>query len=364
MIVILGGGFGGLSTARELRRLTDEEIIVIDKKEKFSVGMANLWLMIGEREKPKEKELRRLEDKGIKFLNEEVISIDVKRKIIKTKNRELGADYIVIALGAEMDLDAIEGFRSNALNLYDSIDAMKIYERLKNMKEGKVAVLITSTPFKCPPAPYEAVLLLDSYFRKRGIRDNIEIALYTPEPHPVPVAGRDVSNIIKNMLEDRKIVYNPNSTVEKIEDRKIIFNDRNAEYDLLIGIPVHKAPKILEDTGLLSSGWIKVNPKSLETEYEGIYAIGDVTIVNNNGITLPKAGTFAEREGIVVANNIKSNYKEYDGYGYCYIDVGDGKAALAEGHFYDKPPRVELKEASEYYKQQMIEFERERLDML
>lgn len=364
VIVILGGGFGGLATARELRKLIDDEIIVIDKKDKFSVGMANLWLMIGERDKPKEKRLARLEDKGIRFLNEEVLDIDIKKKIVKTNNRELHADYIVIALGAEMDLDSIEGFRENALNLYDSRDAMKIYERLKYMKGGKVVVLITSTPFKCPPAPYEAALLLDAYFRKRGIREEIDIELYTPEPYPVPVAGRDISNIIKSMLEERGIIYNPNMMLKKIEDKQIIFNDKRVEYDLLVGIPVHKVPRVLESTDLVSSGWVKVDPKSLETEYDGIYAIGDVTIVKKDGIVLPKAGTFAEREGITVANNIAKLDNEYDGYGYCYIDVGDGKAALAEGHFYDKPPRVELKEMSEYYKQKMIEFEQERLDML
>lgn len=368
MIVILGGGFGGLATARELRRLVRDEIIVIDKKDKFSVGMANLWLMSGERDKPIEKELSKLEEQGIRFLNEKVISIDAKNKIITTDNRELHADYIVIAAGVEMDLDAIEGFREGALNLYDSNDAIEINKRLEDF-EGKIIVLIASIPFKCPPAPYEAVLLLNSYFRKLGRRDKVEISLYTPESRPVPLAGDYVSKVIEDMLNKRNIEYNSNMSIKRInaEKKKILF-DKWIEYDLLIGIPVHKAPRFLNTID--PSGWININPKTLETRYKDVYAIGDVTIIKRDSITLPKAGTFAEREGVVVANNIaykinnKDDRVEYDGYGYCYVDIGDGKAALTKGYFYEEPPRVELEEASEYYKRKMLEFEKERLEML
>lgn len=363
-VLILGGGFGGLAAAKELRRLLDEEheIIVIDKKYKFSVGFANLWLMTGLRSAIRYLDLRMLNEKGIKFVRDEILSIDPKNRIVKTKDMDINADYIVIALGAYMN-SSIEGF-DKALNLYDSEDAIKISHRLERLREGKIVILIDSIPFKCPPAPYEAALILDEYLKKKNIRDKIEISLITPEEKPVAVAGDNASKSILNMLNEHNIIYKPRSKVLRIEDSKILFDSYEENYNLLIGIPAHKAPPIIKG----ENDWIVVDKSTLKTRYDNVYAIGDITNIKlSNGSSLPKAGTFAEHEGIVVANNIAASIKDnsdgmrYDGYGYCYIDVGNGTAALAEGYFYNNPIEVNIRAPTKKYRMDMEEFEEIRL---
>ena len=376
-ILVLGGGFGGLATVNELKRLLPAEwqVTLIEKKKKFSMGLANLWLMVGERKNPEEceKEIAGLEKKGVKFVNEEVVSIDPENRYVKTIDNAWEADYIVIALGAELSPADIPGFEESSLNLYDLYDAYKIQKELESFKEGRIVILITRTPFKCPAAPYEAAFLINSYLKRRGIRDNIEIEIYTPEFQPMPVAGKEVGSALENMLHEQGIGYYTEQSVLKIDGKSktVIFETEETRYDLLIGVPPHKAPKVVKDAGLVdATGWIPVDPYTMKTKYEGIFAIGDITSIKlKNGMFLPKAGVFAESQGKVVAHNIAAEIRgeektvQFEGYGYCYIDVGEEKAAYAAGNFYKSPaPEVKLEPPSEKYKKEKEEFEKMRIE--
>lgn len=375
-ILILGGGFGGLATANEIRRLLPDnyQVVLIEKKKKFSMGLANLWLMVGERRSPEEceKELAELEKKGVKYVNDEIVSIDPENRLVKTKSSDWEADYIVIALGAELSPKDVLGFEGSALNLYELIGAYRIQKELENFKGGQIVILISRTPFKCPAAPYEAAFLIDSYMRKKGIRERTEIDIYTPEFQPMPVAGKDVGRAVENMLYERKIRYHTEQVVMKIDGKSktVIFETEETRYDLLIGIPPHKAPKVVKDAGLTdSTGWIPVDPYTMKTRYENVFAIGDITSIKlKNGMFLPKAGVFAEAQGKVVAHNIVSEIKgekkfiQFDGYGYCYLDIGEGKAAYSSGNFYVSPaPEIKLEPPSENYRKEKEEFEKTRL---
>lgn len=350
-MVVVGAGFGGLATAVELRKLLPHRIrvLLIDRRDKFSMGFMNLWLMTGEINSPREclYPIKGVEKRGVIFVNEEVVEIDADRKKIKTPENVYQADKLVVALGAEYALDAVPGFRETAYNFYDLMGAYAAQNALKEFTEGRIAVLITRTPFKCPPAPYEAAFLVDDYMRRRNIREKVAVDVYTPEPQPMPAAGKQVGRAVESLLSEKGIGFHPRKTVKRVDPsrRTIVFEDGEAVFDLLLGVPVHRPPQIVRDAGLVDeTGWVPVDPYTLETRFEDVYAVGDVVSIKlKNGMFLPKAGVFAEAMGITVARRIaaeihgRKSEDVFDGKGACYIEVGSGYAGKGNANFYADP---------------------------
>ncbi len=370
-IVILGGGMGGVVVANRLRKaLTrDNDISVIDREKNHLFNPSLLWLMVGERNREQiQKPLSRLQKKGIRFLNAEVSGIDFEGRTVSTSGGEVPFDYLVIALGASTFPERLAGFSEAAYNLYDLSGADGIREKIGSFDKGRVIVLVSGVPFKCPAAPYETALILSAYFTKKH-RD-IEVEVVTPEPLPMGVAGPEVGNMVVSLLESRGIRFMPQHQAVKIEPakKKIAFQNGEAlSYDLLIGIPPHGVPPVLEGLPVLgASGWVKVNPRTLETELENVYALGDVTAIPLSvGKPLPKAGVFAHAQAKVVAHNIEAKIqgaspkKEFDGRGACFIELGDGTAGYASGNFYAEPkPMVNLKKPSRLRHWQKVLFEK------
>ncbi|MCS6783905.1 MAG: FAD-dependent oxidoreductase [Candidatus Caldarchaeum sp.] len=350
-VVVVGAGFGGLAAAVELRKLLPANIrvLLIDRRDKFSMGFMNLWLMTGEIESPREclYPIRGVEKHGVVFVNEEVVGIDAARKQVKTVERVYEADKLVIALGAEYVYDAVPGFREMAYNFYELMGAYAAQNALTEFTGGRIAVLITRTPFKCPPAPYEAAFLVDAYIRRKNIRDKTSIDIYTPEPHPMPAAGKHVGQAVEAMLAEKGIRYHPKKIVSRVDPsrRSLVFEDGEASFDLLLGVPVHRAPQVVRDAGLVDeTGWIPVNPYTMETGFEDVYAVGDVVAIKlKNGMFLPKAGVFAESMGLTAARRIAATVTGreagdvFEGRGACYVEVGDGYAGRGNANFYADP---------------------------
>ncbi len=375
-VLVLGGGLGGLMAASHLRRLSSPEhrIVVIEKKQTFSLCMANLWLMTGEREAPEEgeRELSELANRGIEWVRGDVEAIDPGTKTVRTASETLQGDYIVVALGAEKKPQAVPGFAESALNLYESAGAQEIRRALDGFSGGRIVVLVSRTPFSCPSAPYEAAFLIDSVLRKRGVRPRAEIAIYTPEDLPMPVAGPTVGSALVKMLEERGIEFHREQIALKIDpvSRKVLFEIEETFFDLLVGVPPHTVPEVVRESGLVdASGWVPVDPTTLQTRHAGVFAIGDVTAVRlPNGMFLPKAGVFADGQARVVAENIAAEIggrgpaKRFDGHGFCFIEVGDGMAAYGSGNFYGIPrPSVTLEPPSQRYRKEKEELERTAL---
>ena len=370
-IVILGGGIGGVVAANRLREaLTqDNDIVVVDREKNHLFAPSLPWLMVGQRNREQiQKPLSRLQKKGIKFLNAEVSKIDFDNRTVFTSEGEVPFDYLIIALGASIFPERLPGFSEAAHNLYDLSGADGIRETIENFDKGRVIVLVSSIPFKCPAAPYEAALLLEAYFTKK--QRDIEVEVVTPEPLPMGVAGPEVGNMVVSLLESRGIRFTPQRQAVKIDLAKeeIAFqNGETLSYNLLVGIPPHGVPSVLEASPVLgASGWVKVNPRTLETELENVYALGDVTAIPLPvGKPLPKAGVFAHFQADVVAHNIEAKIKgaspkkEFDGRGYCFIELGDGRAGYAAGNFYAEPkPVVNLKKPSRLRHWQKVLFEK------
>jgi sulfide:quinone oxidoreductase len=333
--------------------------------------MANLWLMTGERQRAEEgeRELSSLAERGIEWVRAEIAAIDPVARTVGTSAGTLEGDYVVIALGAERHPEAVPGFAEAALNLYEPAGAVRIREALETFPGGRVVVLVARTPFSCPSAPYEAAFLVESLLRRRGVRERSQVAVYTPEDLPMPVAGPEVGSELVRMLKEHGIEFHAEQIVMRIEpaSRTARFELEDAKFDLLIGVPPHRAPGALRAAKLTdASGWVPVDASSLRTRYVGVYAIGDATSIRLPvGMFLPKAGVFADEQARIVAENIaaeiagKAAGKRFNGHGFCYIEIGDNMAAYGAGNFYGIPaPTISLEPPSTRFCKEKHEIER------
>ena len=354
-ILILGGGSGGLATAGRLKELLGDKIriTVLDKQKNFVLGFSLLRVMTGEKTEQEVTVTKdKVSQKGIKFVNTEVSEIDVKNGIVRTDQGEFGYDYLVIALGAELAPEKVPGFES-AFHMYTLEDAKRLRDAISSFRGGSIRLVVSSTPFRCPPAPYEAAMLIDDYLRSKGLRDKTDIQIFTPEPLPMPIAGPEVGNQVVSMLNDKGIGFHSNIKVSTIDgiSKEVVFEDGSREkYDLLIAIPPHTSPSVIrESSGDLAdaaSGWIPVDPRNMQTKHDRVYAIGDVAAIKlPSGMMLPKAATFAFGQAEIVAFNIASSVlgtetKSWDGFGECFIETGSGSAGYGSGSFYSTPKPV------------------------
>jgi sulfide:quinone oxidoreductase len=354
-VLILGGGFGGLEVATRLReRLDDEhEITVVDERERFVVGAAKLWDIVGLR--PLESssgELAALDAKGIAFRRTTITAIDLPARSVSTGDGSLTADYLVVALGAAF-LDRHVGMlQPPAFNLYDPGSVPRMREALATFHGGRIVVAILGVPYKCPPAPFEATFLIDQHLRERGIRDRTELEVVTVQPSPLPVAGPEASARVAKSLNERNVTLHADAKEPVVDAAagEVRWAGGSLSFDLLFGVPQHVPPPVLVES---AGGWLRPDASTLATEHERVYAVGDCTAIPNAVGEIPKAGVFAEAEGRIVADRIAAEIgggdsPTFDGHGYCFLEFAQGKAAKVEGDFFASPrPDVTLQEPDE-----------------
>ena len=371
-ILILGGGFGGLAAANELRQnlSMDVKITIIDKKDYFMMGLVKLWILNGTREfEFSKKPLQSITKKGIEFINEEITKIDPEKKSVTTKAGELSYDYLIIALGVELAPEQINGLSEYGLNLYEITGIPKIREAIREIKTGKIAIAITGMPYKCPPAPFEAALLIRSMLNDLGTGSSVQIDFYSPAPITLPAAGPQVSEEILQLLKLKNINFHSLHKTTSVEKNTLRFENSEANFDLLIAIPPHKAPTVIVGAGLAQKGKFISVDRRCQTNFENVYAIGDVNeIMVTDKIAVPKAGIFAEGEGIIVARNIISKIRQeqenaiFDGKGGCFVEMGKKVAGYLEVDMFSTPnPITLLKQPSEQNFKDKEKFEKDRL---
>ncbi len=373
-VLILGGGFGGLAAANEIRNnLTSSQvkITVIDKKDWFMVGFAKLWIINGTRTFENSIEsLNQLIKKEINFLKEEIIQIDLQNKQIKTTTKTLSYDFLIIAMGAVLAPEKIPGLSENGMNIYDHNQLTEIHKKIKNMRSGNIAISIMGMPYKCPPAPFEASLLIDSMLRDAGVRESIQIHFYSPAPITLPAAGPEISKKILSLINSENIIFHDSCKIKSVEKNKLIFQNGEEDiFDLLLAVPPHIAPKVIYESGLAKEGgFIPIN-RDCKTPFENVYAVGDVTTLTViDTMTVPKAGVFAEGEAITVAQNIISNIQNknelllFDGKGGCFIESGRDTASIIEvDMFTESKPTTKLTDSTAKHLDEKLQFEKERL---
>ncbi|HLF79579.1 MAG TPA: FAD/NAD(P)-binding oxidoreductase [Dehalococcoidia bacterium] len=372
VVLVLGCGIGGVSAARELRRLlpSSHRVIVIDRDAQASFPPSYLWVMTGER-RPEAIRRRRslLSRKGIEFVNADVREIDLDAKYVRAESREFHYDYLILALGAETSLDTTPGLAEAGHSFYTMDGVERLAASLRYFAGGRVVIAVAGLPFKCPPAPYEAAMLLEHHFHSRRIRQKVEIELYTPEQRPIAVAGEENGEAVMGLLAHRGIAFHPGKRLTSVDPvkREALFEDgSSAPFQLLIAVPEHRAPAVVRDTGLTNeTGWVPVDPETLETRVSGVFAVGDITTFPlPDGMQLPKAGVFAEKQAIVAARNIAFRLAggprpdPFDGQGRCFLEVGAGAAGIAEGNFLAPQRRIDLKQPSIIWHWAKLAFER------
>ncbi|NIM25126.1 MAG: FAD-dependent oxidoreductase [Nitrososphaeria archaeon] len=372
-VLVLGGGFGGLSAANEIRKYlpsSQVKITVIDKKNWFMVGFAKLWIIKGTRTfENSTGSLSELTKKNIDYLNEEILSVDLENKKVATTTQSLSYDFLIIAMGAVLAPEKIPGLNENGLNLYDYRQAEQIHDKILELKSGKIAISIMGMPYKCPPAPFEASLIIDSMLREAGTRDSVQIHFYSPAPITLPAAGPEISKQILELISSEKIVFHDSCKIKSVEQNKLVFENSEADFDLLLAVPPHIAPDVIVKTGLAQeNNFIPIN-RDCKTPYENVYAIGDVTTLKvTEKLAVPKAGVFAEGEGLTVAQNIISKIQSkednalFDGKGGCFIESGRDTASLIEVDMFSGPePSTNLTESTAEHLQEKLEFEKDRI---
>ena len=372
-VLILGGGFGGLSAANEMRKSLSSsqvKITIVDKKNWFMVGFAKLWIIKGTRTfENSTGSLDGLAKKEIDFLNEEILQIDLENKNVKTTTKNLSYDFLIIAMGAVLAPQKIQGLTENGMNLYDYKQAEEIHNKIKVLKSGIIAISIMGIPYKCPPAPFEASLIIDSMLRDAGIRDSVQIHFYSPAPITLPAAGPEISKQILELINSEKIVFHGSCKIKSVEPNKLIFQTSEANFDLLLAVPPHVAPDVILESGLAKENNFIPISRDCKTPYENVYAIGDVTNLKvTDTMAVPKAGVFAEGEGLTVAQNIISKIQSkegsalFDGKGGCFIESGRDTASLIEVDMFSGPkPSTKLTDSTSEHLDEKLQFEKDRL---
>jgi len=363
-ILILGGGVGGLVTANELRRQLSSEhkIIIIDREAKHLHNPSLLWLMLGWRNPEQiQANLGELTRQGIEFIQAEIQKIDPAQRKVQTSAGEYSGDYLVVSLGAQPSPELTPGFTDAAHTPYTLEGAARLRDALREFKGGRIIVAVTGLPYRCPAAPYETVIMIHAYLKKRALREKTDLQMISPEGMPMGTAGPEMAQAVESLMAERDIPYRTLTGTQSIDgdtSELILENGERVPFDLLVGVPPHRSPQVVRDTNLVNQGgWVPVDDKTLATSFEGVYAIGDVTTISLPGrfnpdkpLVLPKAGVFAHKQAEVLAHNIaveitgKGKVESFDGFGGCFIELGDGRAGYGEGNFYDpQAPAVKLR---------------------
>jgi sulfide:quinone oxidoreductase len=369
--LVLGGGFGGIATAVALReRLSaEDEVLLVDRRDDFVMGLRKTWHLLGMSPLAYgTRHLSQLAERGIQVVRGELTSIDVTRREAVVGGHTIAADALVLALGAGHDMTAIPGLAEHGKNVWSREGLEHAQQAIDAFRGDRAVVGIFGMPHSCPPAPYELALLLADRLAERGIE--AEVSVFTPAPISLPIVGAAGCAVLDDRLAERGIGFLPGHAATSVGPGAVACgNGQSVPFDLLLAVPPHRVPSVLVDAGLAAAdGWVKVDRATLETGHTGIWAIGDCTSVGlSNGMALPKAGLFAQREGEVVAARIaatllgKPAVDAFDGSGACFMEMGNDEASMVRGDFFADPPVVELTGPTHDQRAEKERFEADRL---
>ena len=341
-ILVLGAGFGGLELSTLLSEAFGDgvDVTLIDKGDAFTFGFSKLDVLFGRTtldavRLPYAKFLK----PGVRLLQETITAVDPVAKRVTTDRGTYEADFLVVALGADYDFAATPGM-AEATEFYTVAGAARLAKMLPAFTKGHVLIAVGGAPFKCPPAPSEAALMMHDYLTTRGIRSACEITLILPLETPVPPSP-ETSKALLAAFAERNITFVADRELRSIDpQRRVVTIDdgRAFPYDLFLGVPAIRAPKILEDSGMTEDKYVPVKPKTLETRFPDVYAVGDCARQGT-----PKAGVFAEGAARAVATALIARLRNdevpvtHKGTGSCYIEFGAGRIGRVDVDFFSDP---------------------------
>jgi sulfide:quinone oxidoreductase len=342
-VLILGAGFGGLELATTLSEELSEqvEVTLIDRGDAFVFGYSKLDILFG-RATPDAVRLpyTGFAKPGVRLLRETVVEIDPAERRVTTDAGAHEADILVVALGADYDMDATPGLAEGGNEFYSVAGAERLAPLVQEFDAGRAIVGVCGAPFKCPPAPSEAALLLHDHLTSKGVRDDCQITFVLPLPRPVPPSP-ETSAALEAAFAEREIAFVPHARIASLDPgRRVAVLDDGTEmpYDLFLGVPKHRAPDVVVASGMTENGYVPVDPRTLATSFSGVYAVGDVATVG-----VPKAGVFAEGaaralgELLIAGIRAAEGPEGYRGQGSCYIEFGAGRVGKVDVDFLGGP---------------------------
>jgi sulfide:quinone oxidoreductase len=343
-VVVLGAGFGGLELSSRLSEELGDAIRVtlIDQNDGFTFGFSKLEILFGRADAADVRiPYSVLAKPGVEFRQERITAIDPAAKRVTTDVSSYDADILVVALGAEYDIAATPGFAEGGFEYYSIAGAERMRDvGLKQFSGGTILIGVLGQPYKCPPAPFEGAYLLHDRLVEQRIRDETTIRVVAPMAAPVPVTP-EVSQRFLDELAARDIEYLGKNRVVELDvpgKEAVLETGERLPYDLFVGIPIHRVPLVVAESGLAENGWVAVDHDTLETPFPDVYGVGDCV-----AIPMAKAGVFAENAAGVAADHIIARLRgeepsrRYEGEGNCYLEFGGGRVAMVEANFLGGP---------------------------
>jgi sulfide:quinone oxidoreductase len=345
-IAVLGAGFGGLELSTTLSEALGDsvEVTLIDKRDAFVFGFSKLDLMFS-RALPDAVRLpySEIAKPGVRVVRETITAIDPEARRVSTDAGVHEADVLVIALGADYDMDATPGLAEGGNEFYSVAGAERLAGIIPTFSQGHAVIGVCGAPFKCPPAPSECALLLDDALRARGVRDDCQISFVIPLGTPVPPSP-ETSAALTQEFAARDITLIAGRRVSALDPQRsvaLLDDDTELAFDLFLGVPKHRAPDVVIAGGMTEDGYVPVDSATLQTRFPGVYAVGDVATAG-----VPKAGVFAEGAARIVAQTLIASLGGGEppgphlGRGTCYIEFGAGRVGSVDIDFLSGPSRT------------------------
>ncbi|MFP4625378.1 MAG: NAD(P)/FAD-dependent oxidoreductase [Natronomonas sp.] len=348
-IVIVGGGTGGTVLANRLAEKLapeldsgDVAVTMVTDDEDHVYKPTFLYVPFGKKTTADARRpVAELVDRRVDITYDRVTEIDTDaRSLALESGDDLGYDYLTLAMGATLAPEETPGLVEGGHHFYGPDGAEALRDAMAEFTGGHLVLSVIGVPHMCPAAPVEFTLMADDWFRKRGIRDDVEITYTYPIQRTHGI--RSIAEWTDERFAERDIDAETFFNAEEVDpDTGVVHSmeGKELDYDLLVAIPPHAGNDLVSEAGLGDNGWVDVDRHTLEaTEAENVYAVGDVADVPTS-----KAGSVAHYEAGVVADRLASQVRgqvpmaTYDGKTVCFIEAGMDEATYVEFGYGDEP---------------------------
>ncbi len=350
-LLVLGAGTAGTMVVNKLRPHLDEDewkITIVDQEATHHYQPGYLFLPFGDY-RPEEivKPKKKFIPEGVELIMGEIDRVDADdSRAFLADGTELAYDQLVIATGATPRPDQTPGmaedeWRKSVHEFYTLEGATALRDKLATWEGGRLVVHITEMPIKCPVAPLEFTFLADDFFKKKGMRDRVEITYVTPldGAFTKPVASKQLGD----MMTDRKVVLEPDFMIERVDNENkaiVSFDEREIPFDLLVTVPLNMGADYIQRSGLGDElNFVAVDQGTLlSTQYDNIFALGDAS-----NIPASKAGSVAHFAVDIFTDNFLEHIEgrpmteAFDGHANCFVESGNGKGMLIDFNYTTQP---------------------------
>lgn len=339
-VVVVGGGYGGVTTAKYLKRENPNlDVVLIEERPFFmSCPMSNHFLAGLMELSSLCFSYNVLEVKhGVRVINDKVLGVELDKRVVRTSSGYIAYDYLVLSPGIDYDIEDKPFYRDSLIYNPPAFKpgSEHIYLRrlIEDFEGGDIVISVPTPPFRCPPAPYERAALIASMIK----RNKLKAHMYFIDANERPIINSEGFLSAYYDLYRDVATYITSAQVRDIDVHKKVVRTSHGEfkYDIANIIPPMRASKLLDEAGLLKRGqkWVEVNPLTFETSVKNVFVIGDAS-----QSYLPKSGYAAHSEGRLIAKIINARIrgkevKEEYLQMICYAMVSDKEAIMTETAF-------------------------------